>query len=55
MEKLNFVLLEQVQDAIVVLLDDGILAPDHLGNVQAQTLESDAVIGEVVCRLFVIF
>jgi hypothetical protein len=39
MEKADLVLFEQVQDAVVVLLDDVVLARHHLGHIHAQALD----------------
>ena len=50
-EERHLVLLEEVQDAVVVLLDHGVLAPEHLGHVDAQVVEADAVIGKGVTRV----
>ena len=51
MEKRHLVLLEQVQDAVVVLFDHGVLAAEHLGHVDAQIRQPDAVVGEAVARM----
>ena len=53
-EEGHLVLLEQVQDAIVVLLDHGILATQHLFQVQTQALDFDAMLGEAVAGVFVV-
>ena len=47
-EEGDLVLLEQVQDAVVVLLHHRILAAQHLGHVDGQVLQADAVIGKAV-------
>jgi hypothetical protein len=46
-EEGDLVLLEQVQDAVVVLLHDGVLAGDHLGHVHLDLAGGDAVVGKV--------
>ena len=51
MEKADLVLFEQVQDAVVVLLDHGVLARHHLGRIHAQALDRDAMVGKVVAGL----
>ena len=51
-EEGDLVLLEQVQDAVVVLLDDGVLALEHLAQIQLQAGDVDAVLGEAVARVF---
>ena len=48
MEEADLVLLEQVEDAIVVLLDHLVLAAEHLRHIDAQVVQADAVIGESV-------
>jgi hypothetical protein len=47
-EEADLVLLEQVQDAVVVLFHDGFLAAHHLGHVDLQIGQADAVLGKVV-------
>src|SRR6267142_4913848 len=54
-KKRYLVLLEQVQDAIVVLLDDGVLARKQAREIEAYRAQFDAVIGEVMARVLVIF
>ena len=51
----DFVFLEQKQDAVVVLLDDRVLAAHHLGHIHTQTGHANAVIAEMVRRLLVMF
>ncbi len=51
MEERDLVLLEEVQDAVVVLLHHAVLAGDHLGHVHAHVLDLDAMVGEVVVGL----
>ena len=46
MEERDLVLLEQVQDAVVVLRDDLVLARQHLRDVDREALDLDAVVGE---------
>ena len=55
MKKADLVFLEQVQDAVVVLLDDTVLARDHLRHVHAHVGDGDAVLGEVVIGLVKMF
>jgi len=43
-EEGDLVLLEQVLDAVVVLLDDVILAGNHLGHIHADLAGRDAVV-----------
>lgn len=50
----DLVLLEQVQDAVVVLLDHRVLAADQRVQLEADALDFDAVLGEVVVGLFVV-
>jgi hypothetical protein len=47
-EELDLVLLEEVDDAVVVLLHDRLLARHHLRHVDRQVREADAVVGEVM-------
>ena len=54
-EERDLVLLKQVQDAVVVLLHDGIFAGNHLGHIHLQAFHGDAVVSEVVGRLVVMF
>ena len=51
MEEAHLVLLEQVEDAVVVLLDHGVLAGQHLEHVDAEVLQADSVLSEMVTRL----
>ena len=51
----NLVFLQQVQDAIVVLLYDGGLAGVHLADVHGQVGQANAVVGKVMTRLLEIF
>jgi CBS domain-containing protein len=48
MEKSDLVFLEQVQDAIVVLLDHIVLTGQHLGHVHLHVFDADAVICKMV-------
>ena len=48
MEEADLVLLEQVQDAVVVLLHHGVLAADHGGHVHGHLAGADAVLGKVL-------
>ena len=45
-KNVDLVLLEQVQDAVVVLRDDLVLAREHLRDVDREALDLDAVLGE---------
>ena len=54
MKKRDFVFLEQIQNAVVVLLDDFILALEHLRNVHAQASYFDAVIRKCMRRVIVV-
>ena len=54
MEEAHLVLLEQVQDAVVVLLHDGVLASEHPGDVDPEVLHRDAVVAEVLRRFLVV-
>ena len=47
----DLVLLEEVDDAVVVLLHDRLLARHHLRHVDRQVREADAVVGEVMAGL----
>src|SRR5207249_4125435 len=51
MEKRDLVLLEQIQDAVVVLPDDLVLAREHLRNIDRKALNLDAVIAKRVMRV----
>src|SRR5690606_21677424 len=52
MEEGDLVLLEKIQDAVVVLLDDGALASDQGVQLELDALDLNAVLGEVVVGLF---
>ena len=52
MEKADLVLLEQEQDAVVVLLDHRVLAADHLAKVQTQARDTNAMLGKMVAGMF---
>ena len=52
MEERHFVLLEQVQDAVVVLLHHFVFAADHLRHIDAQVVQADAVLGKGVAGVF---
>ena len=51
MEERDFVFLEQEQDAVVVLLDHGVFAFEHLRHVHLHPRGSDAVLSKVVVGL----
>ena len=51
MEEGDLVLLEQEQDAVVVLFDDLVLARQHPADIDVQPLDVDAVVGEMVAGL----
>ena len=53
-KKRDFVFLEQIQNAVIVLFDDFVLALEHLRDVHAQAAHFDAVIGERVCSVIVV-
>lgn len=55
MEEADLVLLEQVQDAVVVLLHDGVLAADHLRHVDLHVGGRDAVLGEMLVGMLEMF
>ena len=55
MKERDLVLFEQVQDSVVVLLDHGVFATEHLGNVNRQILQPNAVIRKVVPRVLKMF
>ena len=44
----DFVLFEQVKDAVVVLFDHAVFAGDHFLDVHFQVFEADAVLAEMV-------
>src|SRR5690606_26436198 len=52
MEEGDLVFLEQIQDAVVVLLDHRVLAADQRIELQRHTLDLDAVVGKVMIDLF---
>src|SRR5690606_4552906 len=54
-EEVNFVLLEQVQDTVVVLLDDHIFAADQLVQVQRYALDVHAVLGQMQIGVLEVF
>src|SRR3954470_4996019 len=45
LKKLNLVLLEQVHDAVVVLLDHFVFARQHLPDVNGESFDLDAMLG----------
>ena len=53
MKESDLVLFEQIQNAIVVLLDHRVFAANHLGHVQAQAFDLNAMVGKVMPRLLV--
>ena len=55
MKESDLVLFKQVNDSIIVLLDDRILAPNHLRDIQAQALDFNAMVCKVLARMLVIF
>src|SRR5690554_52467 len=55
MKERDLVLLEQVKNAVVVLLDDRILAADEGLKLEIDALHLDAVLGKVVIDLLVVF
>ena len=48
MEKRHLVLLEQVEDALVVLLDHFVLAAQHPGHVHRHLTGADAMLGKML-------
>ena len=55
MKERHFVLFEQVQNAIVVLLHNIVFAGNHLGHIHADAFHLDAVIGKVMIGLIEVF
>ncbi len=53
-EEGHLVLLEQIQDAVVVLGDDLFLAREHAADIDRESLDLDAVIGERMARMLVV-
>src|SRR5208282_289266 len=53
-EERDLVLLEQVDDAVVVLADHFFLAREHAREVDGEPLDLDAVLGEAVAGMLVI-
>lgn len=53
MEKADLVLLEQVQNAVIVLLDHAILAAHHLREVELDALDLDTMLGHAVMRVLI--
>ena len=53
MKKSDFVFLEQIQDAVVILLDDGVLARAHFGNIHRRAFHGNTVLSEVMQRVVV--
>ena len=54
-EKRHFVLFEQVQNAIVVLLYNLVFAGDHLHHIHADAFHLNAVVGKVMVGLIEVF
>ena len=54
-EKSDLVFLEQVQDAVVVLLDHAVLAGVHLGNIHLYVFGANAVFCKVVIGVVKVF
>ena len=54
MEEGDLVLFEQVQDAIVVLLHNGVFAANHFGHIHLQAFHGDAMVSKVVRGLIVV-
>ena len=55
MKERHFVLFEQVQNTVVVLLHNVVFAGNHLGHIHAHTLHLNAVIGKVMTGLIEVF
>ena len=55
MEKSNFVLFEQIQNAIVVLFDHGIFAVKHFGHIHLHIFGRNAMFGKVVVGVVKVF
>ena len=55
MEKSNFVLFEQIQNAIVILFDDGIFTAKHFGHIHLHIFGSDAMVCKVVVGVVKVF
>jgi hypothetical protein len=53
-EERDLVLLEQEQDAVIVLLDDSVLATEHLAEVQTEPLDLDAVSGKLMAGVLIV-
>src|SRR5262249_10424933 len=53
-EKLDFVLLEEIEDAVVAALHHLVLALQHRREVEVEALHLDAVLGEVMPGLLVV-
>ena len=53
-EERDLVLLEEIEDAVVVLFDDLVLALQHLRDVDRQALDPDAVLRELVAGVLVV-
>src|SRR5690606_10684048 len=54
MEERNLVFLEQIKDAVIILLDDAILALEHLRQIQRQARHTDAMLGKGMPGMFVV-
>src|SRR6185503_8866870 len=54
MKERDLVLLEQIDDAVVVLLDHGVLARQQLLQIELQVADLNAMVSEVVPRMLVV-
>ena len=55
MEEGDFVLLEQIQDTVVVLLHDGVLAGQHFGHIHAHACSGNAMFCKVMVGVVKVF
>ena len=54
-EERDLVFLEQENDAVVILLHDLVLAAQHFAQIERQAVYLDAVVGEGMARVIVVF
>ena len=55
MEESDFVLFEQIQNAVVVLFHDGIFAPQHFRNIHLHIFGRNAMLSKVVVGVVKVF
>ena len=50
-KKTDFVFLEEIKNAIIILFDDGVFTAEHLRKIELETLDLDTVLGKAMTRM----